>query len=61
MSTEELEAPNTKEQDDIARGVAVAGMICFWCCVGTALYEIRRRKRKNHVDAAVHAETAIIV
>ena len=50
----------TNSQDDVARGVAVAVMIGFWCCVGAALYAIRRRNKK-HVDAAVYAETAIVV
>ena len=50
----------TNSQDDVARGVAVAAMIGFWCGVGAAVYAIRRRKKK-HVDAAEYAETAIVV
>ncbi len=66
MADEAPDVPSTTEQDttaqdNIARGLAVAGMICFWCCVGATVYELRRRKRKNYVDAAAHAETAVIV
>lgn len=50
----------TNSQDDVTRGVAVAAMLGFWCCVGAAVYAIRRCKKK-HVDAAVYAETAIVV
>jgi hypothetical protein len=53
---------STRAQDDIARGIAVGGLVAFWCLVGIAAYFVRRRRQKQAADdAALHAETAVVL